>query len=400
MLEGIQLVDELELENQRVFVRVDYNVPFDKKTGAITDDERIRASLRTVKYAVDQGAKVILASHLGRPKGKSVPALSLEPCGARLSEITGWEVILPDDCLGDGAKKAIDDVRPGQVVLLENLRFHAEEEQDDDAFARELMAMADCYVGEAFGAVHRAHASVHALPRLMNKKAMGFLVRDEIACLGRVVRSPEAPFVAVLGGAKVADKIGIIEALLDRCDAICIGGAMANTLLAARGYDMHRSKLEKDWLAPGRTLLEKADAKGVDVLLPTDVVVAKDTDASEGRVVKASSVPDEHMALDIGPETVDRFGQRVASAKTLFWNGPMGLFENAPFAEGTNGLARAVAASKAFAVVGGGDSAAAIRDLGEELSQSIDHISTGGGASLELIEGKKLPGIEALRRAG
>ena len=348
---------------------------------------------------MEAGAKVILASHLGRPKGKPTPEFSLEPCGARLSELTGYEVMLPDDCLGDAAKKCVSDLRKNEVVLLENLRFHPEEEQDDDAFARELAELCDVYVNDAFGAAHRAHASVHALPRLKHVRGMGILLESELTSLRRITDAPERPFVAVLGGAKVADKIDVIETLLDRCDTLCIGGAMANTLLAARGLDMRASRIEKDKLSLSRTLLDKAREKGVDVLLPTDVVTAMSLDATSGRTTEVHFLTEGEMALDVGPKTVEAFAARIAKAKTVFWNGPMGLFESAPFANGTFGIARALAESPAWSVVGGGDSAAAIRAAGADIAQKIGFISTGGGASLELIEGKKLPGVEALRIA-
>jgi len=397
MLDGIRLIDELPLEGKRVFIRVDFNVPLDKATGKITDDERIVASLPTIKKAIASGARLILASHLGRPKGQRAPKYSLEPVAVRLSELIEKDVTLPDDCIGDAPKKVVADLRPGQVCLLENVRFHAEEEKNDEAFAKELASLCDVYVNDAFGSSHRAHASVHGVARLVKDRGMGYLLRDEIKALDRVVASPERPFVAILGGAKVADKIAVIEALLTKCDAICIGGAMANTLLAARGADMKASLLEKDWLARGRTLLEQAAAKGVDFVLPTDVVVGSATDAPSGQTVPANSVPDGQMALDVGPDTVKAFGARVAKAKTIFWNGPMGFFENAAFAGGTNGIAQALAASSGFSVVGGGDSVAAVKAAGDAVLSKIGFISTGGGASLELVEGKKLPGVEALR---
>jgi phosphoglycerate kinase len=396
-LEGIQFVEELTLENTRVFIRVDFNVPQDKKTRQVTDDERIRAALRTIRYVKDRGARVILASHLGRPKGKPAPEYGMEPVGARLAEITGWDVIVPDDCIGDSAKKVVTDLRENQVCLLENLRFHAEEEKNDEGFARELAALCDVYVNDAFGSSHRAHASVDALARMMRERGMGYLVRDELQSLSRITDNPERPFVSVLGGAKVTDKIAVIEALLEKCDALCIGGAMANTLLSARGFDLKASRVETDYLAQARTLLEKADKKGVDVLLPSDVVVADSLEATTGTVVSARSIPDGKMALDIGPETVKAFSARVKQAKTVFWNGPMGLFESEAFASGTFNVARTMADAPGFTVVGGGDSAAAVRAAGSDIASKIDFISTGGGASLELLEGKRLPGIEALR---
>ena len=350
-----------------------------------------------MKHAVEAGAKVILASHLGRPKGKPTPEFGMEPVGARLAELTGFEVFVPDDCVGEAAKKVVQDLRDGQVVLLENLRFHAEEEKNDEAFAKELAALCTIYVNDAFGAAHRAHASVEALPRLMPTRAMGFLMKNEVSNLSKVLETPEKPFVAVLGGAKVTDKIGVIESLLAKCSAICIGGAMANTLLAAKGHDMKASLVEKDFLAAARTLLEKARDKGIEIVLPSDVVVAAGTDATSGTTVGVGSVPDGTMALDIGPATLDAFKKHVLGAKTVFWNGPMGLFENPAFAAGTSGMARALAEAPGFTVVGGGDSAAALRQAGDGLEAKIRFVSTGGGAALELLEGQKLPGVEALR---
>ncbi len=395
LLDGIISVSELELAGEKVFIRVDFNVPLDKQTGEITDDERIRAALPTIEFVIAAGAKVILASHLGRPKGKPNPAFSMEVVGARLAELLRLEVHVPDDCIGDAAKKVIADLREGQLCLLENLRFHDEEEANDDVFAKELAALCTVYVNDAFGAAHRAHASVDALARLVPKRAMGFLLAGEVESLSRVLEKPEKPFVAILGGAKVTDKLGVIESLLDKCDAICIGGAMANTLLAARGHDMKASKLEKEWLPAGRSLFEKAAKKGVDLVLPTDVVVANSLDAQSGTVVAVGAVPPDQMALDVGPETVAAFRKHILEAKTVFWNGPMGLFESPAFAPGTLGVAQALVDSAAFTVVGGGDSAAAIRGAG--LADKVSFVSTGGGAALELIEGKRLPGVEALR---
>jgi phosphoglycerate kinase len=387
------------LENKRLFIRVDFNVPLDKKTGKITDDARIREALPTIRFAVEKGAKVILASHMGRPKPGKRDGLSLVVCGERLAELTGWEVHVPEDCIGDAPKKVIQDLRTGQVCLLENLRFHPEEEANDEAFARQLAELCDAYVDDAFGCVHRAHASVHALPLLVRDRAAGFLLEKELKALGRVVTDPERPFVAILGGAKVSDKIDVVEALLTKCNVLCIGGAMANTFLAAQGRNMQRSLVENDKLALARTIVEKAESRGVKLVLPVDVKVAESLDATTGTVVKASAVPEGTMALDVGPETVGLIKAELAKAKTVFWNGPMGLFETAAFADGTLDVARALAAIDGFTVVGGGDSAAAVKVAGAEVAAKIDHISTGGGASLELIEGKKLPGVAVLETA-
>ena len=399
-LEGIRSIRELPIEQKKLFIRVDFNVPLED--GKITDDSRIREALPTIQHALERGARVIVASHCGRPKpGKDNSKLSLEPAGARLAELLGVEVHLPDDCIGESPKKVIHDLRAGQVCLLENLRFHPEEEKDDETFAKALAELADIYVDDAFGAVHRAHASVHAMAKLFRDRGCGFLLEKEIAALGKLVTGPEKPYVAVLGGAKVSDKIAVVDSLLQQCDALVIGGAMANTFLAAKMHNMQASLVESDKLALARTILEKAQAKGIDVVLPIDLVVAASTaaSASDARIVGVDEVPEGKMALDVGPKSVERFAKYFEKAKTIFWNGPMGLFEKAPFAAGTFGVARAMAASSAFTVVGGGDSAAAVHAAGEGIAAKMGHISTGGGASLELIEGKKLPGIEVLRGA-
>jgi phosphoglycerate kinase len=395
MLDGIRTIRDLKLDSRRVFIRVDFNVPL--AGTKVTDDTRIREALPTIKFAIEAGARVILASHLGRPKPGKTEGLSLEPAGERLSELSGAEVHLPEDCVGDAAKKVVQDLRPGQICLLENLRFHPEEEKDDEGFARQLAELCDVYVNDAFGASHRAHASVHALPRLMRERGCGFLIEKEIKALGQLVGAPAKPYVAVLGGAKVSDKIDVVEALLAKVDTLAIGGAMANTFLAARGVDVQASKIEKDKLPLARTLLDKARDQKVACLLPEDVVVATSLDATSGTVVDVASIPGGAMALDIGPKSVKLFSDKFATAKTIFWNGPMGLFEKAPFASGTMDVARAMSKAPGFTVVGGGDSAAAVAQAGPEVAGGFKHISTGGGASLELIEGKKLPGIEALR---
>jgi phosphoglycerate kinase len=406
-LDGIRSIKELPIENKRLFVRVDFNVPLehegsgDKTKTTITDDSRIKEALPTIKHALERGARVILGSHLGRPKaGKDNKLLSLEPVAARLAQLLGIDVVLPEDCIGDAARKVVYDLRAGQVCLLENLRFHEEEEKDDEGFARELAAHAEIYVDDAFGAVHRAHASVHGMAKLFRDRGCGFLLEKEIAALGKLVTGADKPYVAVLGGAKVSDKIAVIESLLQQIDTLVIGGAMANTFLAARGANVQASKIEGDKLPLARTLLEKAQQKNVKVLLPVDVVVAKGLEASSGQTVEASAIPEGTMALDIGPKSVEAFARAFDGAKTIFWNGPMGLFERKPFAAGTFGLAQAMGDSEAFTVVGGGDSAAAVHAAGGGIAAKMKHISTGGGASLELLEGKKLPGIEVLRVGG
>ena len=399
-LERITPIRDLPIDNKRVFIRVDFNVPLEEEGGQvrIMDDARIVEALPTIKHALERGARVILASHLGRPKKGPDPKLSLEPVGSRLAELLGVEVHMPEDCIGDAAKKVVYDLRAGQVCLLENLRFHPEEEQDDDAFAQQLSTLCDVYVDDAFGAVHRAHASVHALPLMMRERGCGFLLEKEIEQLGKIISNPDKPFVAILGGAKVSDKIAVLDVLLEKVDALLIGGAMANTFLAAKGFDMKSSKIEEDKLPLARTIMEKAKERKVALVLPIDVVMAASLQAKEGRVCPADQMPDGLMALDIGPKSLEEFEKHIAKARSIFWNGPMGLFEKAPFAGGTFGVARAMAASTGFTVVGGGDSAAAVKEAGNDIAKKMKHISTGGGASLELIEGKKLPGIEVLRR--
>ena len=395
-LAGIKTINDLELENQRLFIRVDFNVPLDEKTGEITDDSRIRAAIPTIEFAMEAGARVILASHLGRPKGVD-PSLSLEPVGAKLAELLNVEVLLPEDCIGDAPKKLINELRSKQIVLLENVRFHKEETDNDEAFARELGELCDCYVNDAFGSSHRAHASVHALPRFMQERACGFLLQAEIETLGKIVTDPDKPYLAVLGGAKVSDKIKVVESMLGLVNAMVIGGAMANTFLKALGRDTKASKIEEDKLALARTIVEKASEKNVELILPEDVVAASDINATDGMIVDVGWIPDGYMVLDIGPKTIARIEAACKKAKTIFWNGPLGLFENPAFAKGTFEVARAMADSGAFTVVGGGDSASAVRLAGGDIAEKFSHISTGGGASLELVEGRKLPGIEVLR---
>ncbi len=396
MAAQIRTIDQLDLAGKRVFIRVDFNVPLDEK-GRVTDDARIRAALPTIRHAIGKKARVILASHLGRPKGdpSDKEKFSLEPAAQRLSELLGIDVILADDCIGDGVKKAVADLPEGKVLLLENLRFHKGEEANEESFCRELASLADVWVNDAFGTAHRAHASTAGMARFVKEKAGGFLIQKEVEYLGRVLAKPERPFVAILGGAKVSDKIKVLENLIGKADSVLIGGAMAYTFLAAKGVPVGKSRVEQDKLELARKILDQAKAKGVDFELPVDHVCATEPkETAERVVVNAQAIPDGLMGLDIGPKTLDRYRQRILAAKTVFWNGPMGLFEQKPWAEGTFGVAKAMAESPAITVVGGGDSAAAVEEAG--LVDRMKHVSTGGGASLEFIEGRELPGVKIL----
>ena len=391
---GIKTISELDIAGRRLFIRVDFNVPLTPE-GKVSDDTRIRESLPTIKLAIEKGARVVLASHLGRPKGKVDKKYTLEPVAARLAELLDADVALTDEPVGDGARKVVNDLRAGAVALLENLRFSPAEEANDETFSRELASYADVYVNDAFGTAHRAHASTAGITKFVAAKGMGLLMEREVKFLGKLLGDVERPFVAIIGGAKVSDKIGVLDNLLDRVDQMLIGGAMANTFLKAKGGHLGRSLVEEDKLALARAFLKKAEESNVDVLLPRDVVAAAGIKSDAGRVVQAMMVPEDLAALDIGPETARGFADAIARAKTIFWNGPMGVFESAPFAGGTMAVAKAVAAAPgALSVVGGGDSVAAIHMSG--LSDKITHISTGGGASLEFLEGKKLPGLAAL----
>jgi phosphoglycerate kinase len=392
MAPTLRSIRDLTLDARRVLLRADFNVPMED--GKVTDNSRIVATLPTLRHAIDQGARLILMSHLGRPNGKANPKYSLEPVGAALAELLPCEVLFVDDCLSDAAGKVIADMRDGQVVLLENLRFHAAEEKNDDGFARTLAKLGDVYINDAFGAAHRAHASVSALPRLFPDRGIGLLIEQEVLALDKLRSGAPRPFVAVLGGAKVSDKMGVIDALLERVDTLLIGGAMGNTFLAARGLAMGKSKIESDKLALARSVMQRAEDRGIKLLLPEDVVVAESLDAARGEVVKASAVPAEALALDIGPATAEAYRRVILGAKALFWNGPMGLFERAPFAEGSLAIARAGADCTGFTVVGGGDSVSAVNQSG--LADRYDHLSTGGGASLEYLEGRPMPGLEAV----
>ncbi|MAQ17704.1 MAG: phosphoglycerate kinase [Sandaracinus sp.] len=390
---NIRKLEDLNLGGRRVFCRVDFNVPLDGKK--VTDDTRIRAALPTIEHILAQGGRLVLASHLGRPKGKVDPALSLEPAAAILAELLGsGEVTLCDDCIGDGPRKVVGDLRDGQVAVLENLRFHPGEKANDENFAKELHKLCDVYVDDAFGAAHRAHASVDALPRLVGERGAGFLMQRELDALSKLRNEPTRPYVAVLGGAKVSDKIGVLEELLGKVDTLIIGGAMANTFLAANGHTMGNSLVETDKLPLARALLQKAEVGDLDLLLPTDLRVADGLNSSTFDVIQVGGDLSGRMALDIGPESAARFADKVRRAETVFWNGPMGLFEKKPFAQGTLTVAEAMAACPGYAVVGGGDSVAAVQQMG--LAGEMGHVSTGGGASLEYLEGKPLPGVEAL----
>jgi phosphoglycerate kinase len=391
---AMRTISELDIAGRRVFIRVDFNVPF-SANGAVSDDTRIRESLPTIKHAIEKGARVVLASHLGRPKGKPDKKYSLEPVAARLAELIGADVALTDEPVGDGARKVVNDLRAGAVALLENLRFAPGEEANDEGFARALASYTDVYVNDAFGTAHRAHASTVGITKFVADKGIGLLMEREVKFLGKLLGEVERPFVTIIGGAKVSDKIGVLENLLARVDQLLIGGAMANTFLKAKGGKLGRSLVEDDKLAIARSFLRKAEEANVDVLLPRDAVAAAGTKAESGRVVQAMAIPEELAALDIGPETARGFADAIARAKTIFWNGPMGVFESEPFAGGTLAVAQAVAAARgALSVVGGGDSVAAVQKSG--LADKITHISTGGGASLEFLEGKKLPGLAAL----
>jgi phosphoglycerate kinase len=389
----IKTISELDVSGRRLFIRVDFNVPL-TPAGGVADDTRIRECLPTIRLALERGARIVLASHLGRPKGKPEPKYSLLPVGQHLAELLGVEVVLTDEPVGDGARKVVSDLRDGSVALLENLRFAPGEEANDEGFARALAGYADVYVNDAFGTAHRAHASTVGMTKFVAAKGMGLLMEREVKFLGRLLGEVDRPFIGIIGGAKVSDKIGVLENLLGRVNQLLIGGAMANTFLKAKGGQLGRSLVEEDKLALARSFLKNAEQAGVDVLLPRDVVAAAGIKAESGRVVSAMQVPEDLAALDIGPDTARGFGDAIARAKTIFWNGPMGVFESEPFAAGTMAVARAIAAGSALSVVGGGDSVAAVHKGG--VADKITHISTGGGASLEFLEGKKLPGLAVL----
>lgn len=388
---GKKTIEDVNVRGKRVLVRVDFNVPRNKETGEITDDARMRAALPTLQYLIDHGAKVIVMSHLGRPKGKVVEELRLTEVGKHLSELLGKPVRKMDDCIGPDVEAAVAEMKDGDVILLENVRFYPQEEKNDVHFSKELAKLGDIYVNDAFGTAHRAHGSTAGVGVFL-PSVTGYLMKKELTALGNALMRPVKPFVAIIGGAKISDKIGVVSYLIGRADTIIIGGGMANTFLAAQGYDMKTSLVEPESIEVAKETLEQAKNAGTELLLPVDVTIAAAFDAPEtAKAADIDAIDDGWMALDIGPKTIEKYVAKVADAKTVIWNGPMGVFEQDVFAVGTNALAKAVAESDAYSVVGGGDSVAAVKKSG--MADKINHISTGGGASLEFMEGRVLPGL-------
>ena len=388
-----------DLAGKRVLVRVDFNVPFDN--GSITDDTRIRAALPTIKELISNGAKVILCSHMGRPKGKVVDSMSLTPVAARLGELLGQKVTMCDDCVGESVTAAIGGLENGQVALLENLRFHSEEEGNDPEFAKQLAANADLYVNDAFGTAHRAHASTEGVTHYLSPSVAGYLIEKELQYLQAAIENPQRPLVAIIGGSKVSSKIGVIETLLEKCDKLIIGGGMIFTFYKARGLNVGKSLVEDDKLELAKSLEAKAKEKGVDFLLPSDVVLADNfTPDANAKTTSIDNIEDGWMGLDIGPDSIKLFQDALSDCKAVIWNGPMGVFEFDKFAAGTEAIARTLAeltGTGTTTIIGGGDSVAAVEKVG--VAEKMSHISTGGGASLELLESKVLPGIAALDEA-
>ena len=389
-------IDQLNIQGKRLFLRVDFNVPMDEK-GSITDDARIRAALPTINYALGKNAKVILASHLGRPKGGPEAKYSLAPVARRLGELLKKEVKLVPDCIGPEVEKMATAMKPGDVLLLENLRFHKEEEKNDPAFAKSLAGLAEIYINDAFAVSHRAHASVEAMTKFFKEPAAGFLMKEELQYLNKVMEAPTRPLVAVIGGAKVSGKLEVLKNLTLRVDKLIIGGGMAFTFLKSMGMNVGKSLVEDELLKTAQEILETANKKGVKVYLPVDCVVADKIDPSaQTKIVPVEKIAQDWMGLDIGPATITRFGEALKDAKTILWNGPMGVFEMEPFSRGTMEMVRNIVNSGAVSVVGGGDTDLAVHKSGQ--ADKITYISTAGGAFLELLEGKKLPGVEALKK--
>lgn len=386
-------IEDLDIKDKRVFIRADFNVPLDENQ-RITDDRRIRSTLPTINYAIDEGAKVILTSHLGRPKGKINPHFSLAPVAKRLQRLLDKEVIFVDDCIGPKVENIVSKMKDGDVVVLENLRFHSEEESNDEGFARKLASLADCYVSDAFGSAHRSHASIVGIPKFLISAA-GFLLKKEIEYLKGVVTNPVRPFVAILGGAKASGKIGVLENLADKVNKVIVGGGMAFTFIKAAGYEIGDSLVEYDMLDLANSIREKLSKNNVKFYLPVDCVIAQSMETGvETKIVTTQEIPKGWRALDIGPASVRLFSEAIQDAKTIIWNGPMGVFEIDAFSRGTYSVAHSVADAYALTIVGGGDTDLAVHKAG--VSDSISFISTGGGASLQLLEGKELPGIAAL----
>lgn len=392
----IKRVDEIELKGKKVFLRVDFNIPLGQDN-EVTDDTRIIYSLPTINYIIQNGGKLIIASHLGRPKGKSDPKFSLLPVAKRLSELLGKDVGLAPDCVGEEVRKRVESLKEGEVLILENLRFHEEEEKNDYEFSKSLASLCEVYINDAFGAAHRAHASVEGITHHVKQIGAGFLMIKEIESLERAIINPERPYISILGGAKIYDKIGVIKNLINKVDALLIGGGMAYTFLKAKGVKVGKSIVEDDKISLSLGIIEEATKGKTRLVLPSDHIAAeKIKEDAKRKVVKNEEIPEDWICLDIGPETIKIFSEKIRSAKTIFWNGPMGVFEVEPFSYGSISIAKEIANSKAFSIIGGGDTIAVVNKAG--ISDRISHISTGGGASLEFIEGRRLPGIEALRR--
>ncbi len=392
-----QTIRTIDFSGKKVLLRVDFNVPINE-FGVVANDKRIKEELPTINYMLAKGASIIIISHLGRPEGKVVKKYSLIPCAKRLADLLHHDVKFASDCVGPVANKMVQNLKPGEILMLENLRFQPEEENDDENFAKKLASYADIYVNDAFGVCHRKHASIHAVAKYL-PNAIGFLIEKEVKNISQVLNNPDKPFIAILGGAKVSDKLGVISSLIEKCDAILIGGAMAYTFLKAQGYNVGKSKVETDLIETAKDILNKANKKGVKIVLPVDNVYTNNIKTK--KIVKTSKtqeIPDKMIGVDIGKKTLKLFKQEIKKAKTILWNGPLGIFEEKMFSKGTYKVAKMVSKNKGFTVVGGGDSASAIINMGFE--NKISHVSTGGGASLKMFEGKVLPGIDAISNEG